>query len=129
MNKNKTIPVFDISIGQKEKDYIKDCVDTSFIGQGFYVKKLEEKFSSFVDCKHGITTTSGTTALHLACAAIGIKKDDQVLIHNYLPLYNENEIQIDIYFEIFWRNTFHSNHPNFWGHKSPYKIGNKIMLT
>ena len=80
MNKNKKIPVFDIALGQKEKEYIKDCVDTSFIGQGPYVKKLEEKFSAFVDCKHGITTTSGTTALHLACAAIGIKKDDQVLV-------------------------------------------------
>ena len=42
--------------------------------------QLEEKFSSFVDCKYGVTTTSGTTALHLACAAIGIKKDDQILV-------------------------------------------------
>ena len=80
MSKNKKIPVFDIELGAKEKEYIKDCVDTSFIGQGPYVKKLEEKFSNFVDCKYGITTTSGTTALHLACAALGIKKDDQVLV-------------------------------------------------
>ena len=76
----KKIPVFDIALGEIEKKYIKDCVDTSFIGQGPYVKKLEEKFSKFVDCKFGTTTTSGTTALHLACAAIGIKKDDQVLV-------------------------------------------------
>ena len=41
---NKKIPVFDIALGEKEKEYIKDCVDTSFIGQGPYVKKLEEKF-------------------------------------------------------------------------------------
>ena len=47
---NKKIPVFDIALGE-EKEYIKDCVDTSFIGQGPYVKKLEEKFSAFVDCK------------------------------------------------------------------------------
>ena len=59
MNNNKKIPVFDISLGEKEKEYIKDCVDTSFIGQGPYVKKLEEKFSAFVDCKYGTTTTSG----------------------------------------------------------------------
>ena len=78
--KNKKIPVFDISLREIEKKYINDCLDTSFIGQGAYVKKLEEKFSSFVDCKYGVTTTSGTTALHLACAAIGIKKDDQVLV-------------------------------------------------
>jgi len=76
----KRIPVFDIALGEKEKKYIKDCVDTSFIGQGPYVKKLEEQFSSFVNCKYGITTTSGTTALHLACATLGIKKDDQVLV-------------------------------------------------
>ena len=80
MKKNKKIPVFDIALGEIEKKYINDCLDTSFIGQGPYVKKLEEKFSSFVDCKYGVTTTSGTTALHLACAAIGIKKDDQILV-------------------------------------------------
>ena len=80
MIKNKKIPVFDIALGEIEKKYINDCVDTSFIGQGPYVKKLEEKFSEFVNCKYGITTTSGTTALHLACAAIGLKKDDQVLV-------------------------------------------------
>lgn len=79
MNKKK-IPVFDIVLGNKEKEYIKDCLDKSFIGQGFYVKEFEDRFSSFVNCSHGITTTSGTTALHLACAALGISKDDQVLV-------------------------------------------------
>ncbi len=77
--KNK-IPVFDIKLQETEKKYINDCLDTSFIGQGSYVKKLEDQFSSFVDCKYGITTTSGTTALHLACASIGLKKNDQVLV-------------------------------------------------
>ena len=79
-NKFKRIPVFDIKIGDIEKKYINDCLDTSFIGQGPYIKNFEEKFSSFVNCKYGITTTSGTTALHLACATLGIKKNDQVLV-------------------------------------------------
>jgi perosamine synthetase len=80
MSEGKKIPVFDIAIGEKEKEYIKDCVDTSFIGQGKYVKTFEEKFSAFVNCKYGITTTSGTTALHLACATLGLKKNDEVLV-------------------------------------------------
>ena len=79
-NEFKRIPVFDIKIGDIEKKYINDCLNTSFIGQGPYIKNLEEKFSSFVNCKYGITTTSGTTALHLACATLGIKKNDQVLV-------------------------------------------------
>lgn len=80
MIQNKKIPVFDISLGEIEKKYINDCLDTSFIGQGPYVKKFEVRFSNFVDCKFGITTTSGTTALHLACATLELQKDDQVLV-------------------------------------------------
>jgi len=76
----KKIPVFDIALGDIEKKYVNDCLNTSFIGQGQYVKKFEEQFSKFVDCQYGVTTTSGTTALHLACVTIGIKKNDQVLV-------------------------------------------------
>ena len=77
---NKKIPVFDFKVGNTEKKYIQDCLNTSFIGQGYYVKELEKQFSKYVDCKHGITTTSGTTALHLACATLGISTGDEVLV-------------------------------------------------
>ena len=77
---NKKIPVFDIKIGELEKKYIKDCLDNSSIGQGSYVKEFEEKFSNFVNCKFGITTTSGTTALHLALKTLGVTDGDEVLV-------------------------------------------------
>ena len=80
MEINKKIPVFDFKLGDKEKEFVNDCLETSFIGQGSYVKKFEKVFSNFVNCKYGITTTSGTTALHLACKTLGIKKEDQVLV-------------------------------------------------
>ena len=81
MQNYKRIPVFDIKIGELEKKYVKDCLDTSWLGQGSYVKNLEEKFSNFVECDYGITTTSGTTALHIACASwIILKSGDEVLV-------------------------------------------------
>ena len=80
MNIKKKIPVFDIKLSELEKKYVNECLDSSFIGQGQYVKKFEDQFSSFVSCKYGVSTTSGTTALHLALASVGIKKDDQVLV-------------------------------------------------
>ena len=76
----KKIPVFDFSLGSREKEFVNDCLDTSFIGQGSYVKDFEKKFSKFVNCEHGVTTTSGTTALHLACRVLGIDSGDQVLV-------------------------------------------------
>jgi len=63
----KIIPVFDFTLGIKEKEFVNDCLETSFISQGSYVKDFEKTFSKFVNCDFGITTTSGTTALHLAC--------------------------------------------------------------
>ena len=77
---NKKIPVFDFKLGDKEKFFVNDCLATSSIGQGKYIKDFEEKFSSFVNCEYGITTTSGTTALHLACKTLGIKEKDEVLV-------------------------------------------------
>lgn len=79
-NEYKKIPVFDLIVGNKEKEFINDCLNQSMIGQGFYVKEFEKKFSKFVDCKYGVSTTSGTTALHLACSTLGISKDDQVIV-------------------------------------------------
>ena len=37
---------------------------------------------------------------------------DQPLINNYLPLFPD--IEIDIHFEMTWRNTFRCNHPLSW---------------
>ena len=80
MERFKRISVFDILIGSKEKEYINDCLDTSFVGQGPYVKNFEKKFSEYVNCKYGITTTSGTTALHLACKAARVEEGNEVLV-------------------------------------------------
>ena len=79
-NKIKKIPVFDFKLGNKEKNFVANCLKKSSISQGSFVKDFEDEFSSFVKCKYGITTTSGTTALHLACKTLDIKEGDQVLI-------------------------------------------------
>ena len=73
-------PVFDIKLGKKEKKYVNDCLEKSWIGQGLFVQKFEKKLSKFVKCKYGVTTTSGTTALHLACKTAGVKSGDEVLV-------------------------------------------------
>ena len=108
---NKKIPVFDIKIGELEK-YIKDCLDNSSIGQGSYVKEFEEKFSNFVNCKFGITTTSGTTALHLALKTPG-SDGDEVLVSSSTNMAcafsishcNAKPVPIDIHKKTWQMNT------------------------
>jgi len=80
MKNKKKIPVFDFKLEKKEIELVNDCLKTSSISQGSYVRDFEKKFSKFVNCDYGISTTSGTTALHLACKTLGIKEGDQVLV-------------------------------------------------
>lgn len=47
--------------------------------QGPEVKECEQALSEFVGCKHTITCSSGTMALHMALIALDIKPGDEVI--------------------------------------------------
>ena len=75
------IPVCVPLLGEKELEYVTDCIKTNWISsKGKYVEEFEDKFAKYCGCKYGITTTSGTTALHLALASIDLKTGDEVII-------------------------------------------------
>jgi len=75
------IPVCVPLLGEKELEYVADCIKTNWISsKGKYVEEFEDRFARYCGCKYGITTTSGTTALHLALASIGVGKGDEVII-------------------------------------------------
>ena len=60
-------PVF---IGNETK-FLKQCIDTGWIGSdGEFVKIFERKLSKFVNRKYGIAVSSGTAALEIAFAAL-----------------------------------------------------------
>jgi len=75
------IPVCEPVIGQRELEFVTDCVKTNWISsQGKYVAEFEKKFAEYCGCKYGISATSGTTALHLAIACLNIKQKDEVIV-------------------------------------------------
>ncbi len=77
----KLIPVCEPLIGERELQYVTDCLKTNWISsQGKYIGEFEQKFADYCGCKHGITTTSGTTALHLALMALGISQGDEIIV-------------------------------------------------
>lgn len=49
-------------------------------GRGEKVREFEKKFSKFHNVNYALTTTSGTTALHTALAALNIGKNDEVIV-------------------------------------------------
>lgn len=78
------IPVCEPLLGKNEKKYVVDCLHTNWISSsGKYIKIFEDKFSQYCHAKYGVTTTSGTAALHLALAALGIEKGDEVIMPSF----------------------------------------------
>jgi perosamine synthetase len=75
------IPVCEPLLDEKELAYVTDCLKTNWISsKGKYIEALEEDFARYCGCEYGIATTSGTTALHLALASIGIGPGDEVIV-------------------------------------------------
>lgn len=75
------IPISKPSITQKEIQYIMDAVSSGWVSSlGKYVDMFEEKFASYCGTKYALTTSNGTTALHLVLVALGIKPGDEVII-------------------------------------------------
>ena len=78
------IPVCEPSLDGNELAYVTDAVRSGWISSGGeYLKRFEEGFAAYVGVGHGIGTTSGTTALHLALAALGVGPGDEVIIPDF----------------------------------------------
>jgi perosamine synthetase len=78
------IPVCEPYLGTREREYLLRAIDSNWISSaGEFLDAFEEQFARYCGCRHGITTTSGTTALHLAVAAAGIGPGDEVLIPSF----------------------------------------------
>ncbi len=84
MGKADFIPVCEPLLGGNELKYVTDAVRTGWISSsGRYVTEFERAFAEYLGVEHAVTTTSGTTALHLACLAAGIGEGDEVVIPTF----------------------------------------------
>ena len=78
------IPVNEPLIGEKEKEFVMDCLNTGWISsEGSYVKEFQNKFSRIADRKFGIACSSGTAALEIAIASLNIGPGDEVILPTF----------------------------------------------
>ena len=78
---NDFIPVCEPTLAGRELEYVTKAVSGGWISSsGSYVGEFERAFAKYLDVPYAVTTTSGTTALHLALVAAGIGPGDEVII-------------------------------------------------
>lgn len=80
----RQIGVGGIRIGPRERSYLQRVIRSNRISYGPFSEKFERKFASAHDCRFASFCNSGTSALHIALAALkeryGWADDDEVLV-------------------------------------------------
>jgi len=87
------IPVCQPTLEGNERKYVLECMDTNWISsRGKFVDEFEEGFSHYCGVRFGITTNSGTTALHLALATMGLEEGNEVIIPSFTMISTANAV-------------------------------------
>ena len=72
------IPYAKQSINQDDIDQVIETLQSDFLTQGPKVEKFENELSKYVGVKYAVSTNSATSALHISCMALELKKNDTV---------------------------------------------------
>lgn len=76
-----------------EKKYLDNCIDTTFVSSvGQYVIKFESMVAEATGSKFAVATSSGTTGLHAALTAVGVKHGELVIIPTFTFIASANSI-------------------------------------
>ncbi len=66
-------------MGEEEKALVWSVLESGQLAQGEQVADFEARFATFCGVPHAVATSSGTTALHLILAGLGIGPGDEVV--------------------------------------------------
>ena len=87
------IPLAMPNLNGKEKEYLINCIDSTYVSSvGEYVNRLEEMCKEACGCEYAVATSAGTTGLHAALTAIGVGRDDLVLLPTFTFIASANAV-------------------------------------
>lgn len=66
-------------VGNEEINSVVEVLFSGALAQGKKVEEFEEAFAFYIGTKYAVAVSSGTTALHLALLAHGIREGDEVI--------------------------------------------------
>jgi perosamine synthetase len=77
-----------------EASYVQECLTSTWISSaGRFIAQFEAGFAEFCDVEHAIATNNGTTAIHLALAALGVGPGDEVIVPTLTYIATANAVR------------------------------------
>lgn len=104
------VPVNEPDITKEDMAELVKLLNSGWIsGISPAVERFEENFAEAHDCNYGVATGSGTTALHLAMAALGIGPGDEVIVPDFTMIACPNAVTY-----LGAKPVFVDAHPKSW---------------
>ena len=73
------IPYGRQTIDETDIDEVVKALKGAWITQGPSIEKFERHLAEYCGCKYAVAVSSGTSALHLACLAAGLRRGDEAI--------------------------------------------------
>lgn len=110
-----------------EKKYVNDAIDSGWISSnGTYISRFEQAVAELIGVDECLSANNGTTALHLACMALGLKPGDEVLVPSLTYVASANAVAYCGAKPVFVdcdRNTWNSTTAHFEQAWTPRTVG------
>ena len=88
------IPAAQPIIGDEEREAVDRVLRSGMLAQGPEVKAFEDEFSEIVAGTHCVAVNSGTSALHMAFSAAGIRQGDEVIVPSFSFAATANSVRL-----------------------------------
>lgn len=74
------VPLSDINLGEEEIIAVERVLRSRWLTMGAVTQEFENAFAAYLGVKYAFAVASGTAALHLAYAALGLESGDEVIL-------------------------------------------------
>ena len=91
-DKKIKFPAYEPWISDEDKKIVKKTLTQSMLTLGPQLEKFENDFCKYSKAKYAVAVSNCTAALHLSLMALGIKKDDEVIIPDLTFVADANAI-------------------------------------
>jgi dTDP-4-amino-4,6-dideoxygalactose transaminase len=81
-------------VDQNDKISVNKALESNFITGGNFINKFENQIKKILKSRYALSCSSGTAAIHLSLLAIGLKKNDVIIMPsiNFISVYNLSKI-------------------------------------
>jgi perosamine synthetase len=78
------IPVNEPLVGERETEYILECLRTGWISsEGRFIREFEERWAAYCGMSQGVAVSNGTVALEIAVACLDLEPGDEIILPTF----------------------------------------------